>query len=70
LRHAFIAAQDVIKEAFLPNAAIILSSDRFSQELLEKLDPISEQKAFAAGYEKMQMIRHNHIATNCDVVFG
>ncbi len=67
LRVAFIVAQHVIEESFLPNLCVLSRpTRRFGQRLFQHSNPSAQNKSWSAADKQMDMVRHNHIAANCN----
>jgi hypothetical protein len=65
LRVAFIAAQHVVEEPFLPNlCAPSRPITRFGQRLFQHSDPSAQNEIRSAADKQMYVVRHDHIATN------
>ncbi len=65
LRVAFVSAQHVIEESFLPNLYVSSRQhNRFAQRLLGHSNPSPQNEIRSATNKQMYIIRHDHIATN------
>jgi hypothetical protein len=68
--HAFVVAQNVIEKSFLPDLAVALTPAICSGEaLFQRRNPPNEDKPFVAADKQMYVIRHDDVASNCDVEF-
>jgi len=66
---ALIAAQHLIEESALPKGILSFKATTFPRdELLESPDPPAKHKIIRARDEQMNVIRHNYVAPDGDVV--
>jgi hypothetical protein len=54
----------VIEKTGLPKGSPLFVWEYFQYRAFQSLDPSSENKVLITANEEMQMIRHDHIATN------
>ena len=61
----------MIEKPFLPMRLLLSQSQQFlSDHCAERVNPLGKRDARRrSGDEEMNVIRHDHIATDCDAVF-
>lgn len=68
---ALIGAEDVVEEAALPDGIFACRPDnRFAEVWLKEAEPRGEIELRVATDEKMNVIGHDHVSTDGDVVLG
>ena len=65
---ALITAEDMIKKAALPDRRAACWQDMFCERLLQPSYPWAELKIVGSADEKMNVIGHDHVSTNSDVM--
>jgi hypothetical protein len=69
LIHAFVVAQQVIEVAFLPGACTgMIGKFRSSQRTFQRSNPGSKPELRGTSNEEMNVVRHQHISSNKNVV--